>query len=98
MSYFLLYPKLWLRPRPKSVDFHDAENRQQPYPLNIQHKKDPLSARLAWMHSAKLNSKVQILPSPGECTVGDRLTNIIRSKTMFVNRSSIHHRLLCDID
>ncbi|GFW75505.1 hypothetical protein TNCV_4426881 [Trichonephila clavipes] len=37
-------------------DFPDAENRQQPCRMIIRHEKDPLSVRLAWMLSTKLNS------------------------------------------
>ncbi|GFX93976.1 hypothetical protein TNCV_3413471 [Trichonephila clavipes] len=34
---------LWLRvrPRPKSVDFHDAENRQRKCRMVMRHVKDP---------------------------------------------------------
>ncbi|GFT47078.1 hypothetical protein TNCV_3747341 [Trichonephila clavipes] len=46
---------LRVRPRPKSVDFHNAENRQRPCRMIIRHVKDPLSVYLAWMLSAKLN-------------------------------------------
>ncbi|GFU36265.1 hypothetical protein TNCV_559071 [Trichonephila clavipes] len=51
----LLHPRLRVRPRPKSVDFHDAENRLQPCRTIIWHVKDPQSVCLAWMLSAKLN-------------------------------------------
>ncbi|GFV14654.1 hypothetical protein TNCV_2586271 [Trichonephila clavipes] len=37
----LLLPRLWVPPRPKSVDFHDAENRQRPCRMIIRHVKDP---------------------------------------------------------
>ncbi|GFU80358.1 hypothetical protein TNCV_3521321 [Trichonephila clavipes] len=43
----LLHLRLRVRPRPISVDFHDAENRQRPYRMIMQHVKDPLSASLA---------------------------------------------------
>ncbi|GFS50904.1 hypothetical protein TNCV_4847981 [Trichonephila clavipes] len=33
----LLYPRLRARPRPKSMDFHDAENRQRPCRIIIWH-------------------------------------------------------------
>ncbi|GFV30655.1 hypothetical protein TNCV_1777081 [Trichonephila clavipes] len=46
----------WFRPRPKLVDFLDAENQQRPCRMNIRHEKNPLSVHLAWMLSAKLNS------------------------------------------
>ncbi|GFX08028.1 hypothetical protein TNCV_1237091 [Trichonephila clavipes] len=52
----LLYPRLRVRPRPKSVDFPDVENLQWPYRMIIRHEKDPLSVRFAWMLSEKLNS------------------------------------------
>ncbi|GFV49892.1 hypothetical protein TNCV_1391741 [Trichonephila clavipes] len=55
-----LYPRLLVRHRPKSVDFPDAQNRQRPCRMIIRHEKDPLSVRLAWMLSAKLNSERQI--------------------------------------
>ncbi|GFU60574.1 hypothetical protein TNCV_1730011 [Trichonephila clavipes] len=51
----LLYPRLRVRPRPP-VDFPVAENRQRQRRMIIRHEKDPLSVRLAWMLSAKLNS------------------------------------------
>ncbi|GFT91030.1 mariner Mos1 transposase [Trichonephila clavipes] len=43
---------------PRSVDFHDAENRQHPYCMIMQHVKNFLSACLAWVLSVKLNSNV----------------------------------------
>ncbi|GFW50254.1 hypothetical protein TNCV_4696721 [Trichonephila clavipes] len=52
----LLYPRLRARTRSKPVDFPDAENRQRSYRMIIRHEKDPLSVRLAWMLSTKLNS------------------------------------------
>ncbi|GFT40379.1 DNA-dependent protein kinase catalytic subunit [Trichonephila clavipes] len=55
----LLHLKLRVRIWPKLVDFHNAENRQWPYCMTIQHVKDPYSVYLAWVLSAKLN------PSPG---------------------------------
>ncbi|GFV47341.1 hypothetical protein TNCV_4829971 [Trichonephila clavipes] len=36
----LLYPRLRVRPRPKSVDFQDAENQQWPCRMIIRHLKD----------------------------------------------------------
>ncbi|GFU18817.1 hypothetical protein TNCV_1085591 [Trichonephila clavipes] len=39
--------RLRVRPRPKSVDFHDAKNRQQPCRMIMWHVKDPLSSCLA---------------------------------------------------
>ncbi|GFY16508.1 hypothetical protein TNCV_735371 [Trichonephila clavipes] len=56
----LLYPRLRARPRLKSVDFHDVENRQWPCRLIIRHEKHPLSVHLVWMLWAKLNPQVQI--------------------------------------
>ncbi|GFY03432.1 hypothetical protein TNCV_1173881 [Trichonephila clavipes] len=53
-----LHPRLRVQPRPKSVDFHDAENRQQPcrmYGTYIRNVKDPQSVCLEWMFSTKLN-------------------------------------------
>ncbi|GFY04321.1 hypothetical protein TNCV_4414091 [Trichonephila clavipes] len=52
----LLYPRLRVRPRPMSVDFPDAENRQRSSRVFIRHKKDPLSVRLDRMLSGKQNS------------------------------------------
>ncbi|GFS57827.1 hypothetical protein TNCV_2909201 [Trichonephila clavipes] len=49
-----LYPRLQVQPRPKLVDFYDAENRQWPCRMIIRHEKDPLSGRLTWRLSAKL--------------------------------------------
>ncbi|GFW21533.1 hypothetical protein TNCV_1533561 [Trichonephila clavipes] len=37
----LLPPKLRVQPRPKLVDFHDAENRQRSCRKTIRHLKDP---------------------------------------------------------
>ncbi|GFY28343.1 hypothetical protein TNCV_4396751 [Trichonephila clavipes] len=51
----LLYPRLRVRPRPKSVDFHDAENRQRPCRKRIGHVKDPYNVFLAWKLSAESN-------------------------------------------
>ncbi|GFT30111.1 hypothetical protein TNCV_1470211 [Trichonephila clavipes] len=48
--------RLRLQPRLKSVDFHDAENRQRPCHMIMYHVKDPLSACLAWVLAAKLKS------------------------------------------
>ncbi|GFT82008.1 hypothetical protein TNCV_3909531 [Trichonephila clavipes] len=45
----LLYPRLQVRPQPKSVDFPNAENRQRLCRMIIRHEKDPLSIHLAWM-------------------------------------------------
>ncbi|GFX66788.1 hypothetical protein TNCV_3048861 [Trichonephila clavipes] len=50
-----LHPRLRGRLRPKSMDFHDAENRQRSCHMIIRPVKDPLSVYLAWMFSAKLN-------------------------------------------
>ncbi|GFW69685.1 hypothetical protein TNCV_1883291 [Trichonephila clavipes] len=55
----LLYSRLQVQPRHKSVDFHDAENGQRPCRMIIRHVKNPLSIRLASMLSAKLNFQVQ---------------------------------------
>ncbi|GFX39723.1 hypothetical protein TNCV_2104671 [Trichonephila clavipes] len=38
----LLYPRLRVRPRPKSVDFPVAKNRQRPCRMNMRHVKNPL--------------------------------------------------------
>ncbi|GFS67757.1 hypothetical protein TNCV_4364191 [Trichonephila clavipes] len=38
----LVSRSLWVRPHPKSVDFHDAENRHDPYRMIMRHVKDPL--------------------------------------------------------
>ncbi|GFV13531.1 hypothetical protein TNCV_67341 [Trichonephila clavipes] len=46
------------RPWPKSVDFHDAENRQRP--CRMRYVKRPLNACLAWVLQPKLNSLVQV--------------------------------------
>ncbi|GFW95345.1 hypothetical protein TNCV_2970671 [Trichonephila clavipes] len=43
----LLYPRLRVRPRPKSMHFPNAENRQRPCRMIKRHEKDPLSVRLA---------------------------------------------------
>ncbi|GFW42184.1 hypothetical protein TNCV_1206401 [Trichonephila clavipes] len=51
--------RLRVRPQPKLVDFHDAENRQWPCRMIMRHVKDPLSASLAWVLSATLNSEEQ---------------------------------------
>ncbi|GFV58094.1 ras-specific guanine nucleotide-releasing factor RalGPS2 [Trichonephila clavipes] len=48
--------RLWIRPRPKSVDFHDVRNRQRPCRMTIRHPKNSFSACLAWVISAKLNT------------------------------------------
>ncbi|GFU93433.1 hypothetical protein TNCV_2728201 [Trichonephila clavipes] len=37
----LPHPRLRVRFRPKSVDFHDAENRQRPCRMIMRHVKDP---------------------------------------------------------
>ncbi|GFV88455.1 hypothetical protein TNCV_1242681 [Trichonephila clavipes] len=37
----LLHPRLWIQLRPKSVDFHDAENRQRQCRMIIRQSKDP---------------------------------------------------------
>ncbi|GFW10947.1 hypothetical protein TNCV_4459221 [Trichonephila clavipes] len=50
-----LHSRFRVRPRPKLVDFHDAEIRQRPCRMIIQHVKDPQNVCLAWMLSAKLN-------------------------------------------
>ncbi|GFW25615.1 transposable element Tcb2 transposase [Trichonephila clavipes] len=42
----LLHLRLRVRPRPKSVDFHDAENRQRPCRMIMQHVKEPFRVRL----------------------------------------------------
>ncbi|GFW98990.1 hypothetical protein TNCV_1782091 [Trichonephila clavipes] len=47
--------KLRVRPQRKSVDFHDAENRQRTCRIIIRHVKDPKRVCLAWVLSAKLN-------------------------------------------
>ncbi|GFT02851.1 hypothetical protein TNCV_1846631 [Trichonephila clavipes] len=52
-----LHPRLRVQPRPKSVEFYDAENRQRSCRMIIRHVKDPLALVL----SAKLN------PSVGSC-------------------------------
>ncbi|GFY05150.1 hypothetical protein TNCV_3270221 [Trichonephila clavipes] len=52
----LVRPSLWVRILPKSVDFHNAENQQWPCRMIMQNVKDSLSACLAWVLSAKLNS------------------------------------------
>ncbi|GFW28033.1 hypothetical protein TNCV_769131 [Trichonephila clavipes] len=44
-----LHLRLRVRPQTKSVDFHDAENRQRPCRMIIQHVKDPSSVCLAWV-------------------------------------------------
>ncbi|GFV45860.1 hypothetical protein TNCV_2322201 [Trichonephila clavipes] len=44
----LLYPKLRVRPRPKSVDFPDAESRQRPCRMIIRtrrHETTPLRVK-----------------------------------------------------
>ncbi|GFV61555.1 hypothetical protein TNCV_4543871 [Trichonephila clavipes] len=46
---------LWIRPS-KSVDFHDAENRQHPCRMIVRHVKDPWSPCLT-LFSAKLSPK-----------------------------------------
>ncbi|GFX88908.1 transposable element Tcb1 transposase [Trichonephila clavipes] len=51
----LLHLRMRVRPRPKSVYFYDAENRQQLCRMIIWHVKDPWSFCLAWVFSAKLN-------------------------------------------
>ncbi|GFV72982.1 hypothetical protein TNCV_1734501 [Trichonephila clavipes] len=38
----LLPLRLRVRPQPKSVDFHDAENRQRPCRMIMRHVKNPL--------------------------------------------------------
>ncbi|GFT88558.1 hypothetical protein TNCV_5000411 [Trichonephila clavipes] len=62
-----------VRPQPKLVDFHDAENRKWPRRMIMWHVKDLLSFYLAWMLLAKLKSQVQfriaraqVLPSGEE--------------------------------
>ncbi|GFX16006.1 hypothetical protein TNCV_4702651 [Trichonephila clavipes] len=52
----LVRPSLWVRPRQKLVDFHDAKNRQRPCRMIIRDVKDPQSTRLAMVLSTKLNS------------------------------------------
>ncbi|GFU42213.1 hypothetical protein TNCV_4554041 [Trichonephila clavipes] len=52
----LVLLRLRVRPRPKLVDFHDAENRSCPCLMIIGHVKEPLSACLALMLSEKLKS------------------------------------------
>ncbi|GFV05296.1 hypothetical protein TNCV_225071 [Trichonephila clavipes] len=37
----LLYPRFRVRPRPKSMDFPNAENRQWPCRMIIRQMKDP---------------------------------------------------------
>ncbi|GFX02027.1 hypothetical protein TNCV_372161 [Trichonephila clavipes] len=67
-----LYPRLRVPPRPKSVDFPDAENRHRPRRMIIRHERYPLSVHLAWMLLAKLNALVKFrvgraqVPSSGE--------------------------------
>ncbi|GFV37019.1 hypothetical protein TNCV_2381661 [Trichonephila clavipes] len=64
----LLHLRLRIRPKPKAVDFHDAENRQRACRRIIRHEKDSLSVRLALMFSAKLNPSLhhQILSAPSQ--------------------------------
>ncbi|GFX30486.1 hypothetical protein TNCV_3461371 [Trichonephila clavipes] len=50
----LLHLRLRIQLRPKSVDFHEAENRQWPCRMVMRHVKDPYSACLACISSAKL--------------------------------------------
>ncbi|GFY33479.1 hypothetical protein TNCV_2227481 [Trichonephila clavipes] len=50
-----MFSRLRVRFRPKSVDFHNAENRQRPCRRVIRHGKDSQSVYLASMLSAKLN-------------------------------------------
>ncbi|GFT98771.1 hypothetical protein TNCV_3792161 [Trichonephila clavipes] len=50
----LLYRRLRVRPQPKSVDFHDAGNRQRPCRMIIRHVKDPKSVCLDRALSAQL--------------------------------------------
>ncbi|GFU48355.1 hypothetical protein TNCV_3342471 [Trichonephila clavipes] len=38
----LLHPRIQVRPRPKSVDFHDAENRRRPCRMIMRLVKKPL--------------------------------------------------------
>ncbi|GFV63108.1 hypothetical protein TNCV_1345671 [Trichonephila clavipes] len=68
----LLPLSLWVQSWLKSGDFHDAENRQLPCRMIMRHVKNPLTACLSWVLSAKLNSqnKVRIIraqvPPSGE--------------------------------
>ncbi|GFV73145.1 uncharacterized protein TNCV_3665621 [Trichonephila clavipes] len=43
----IMYLRLRVRPRPKSMDFPDAENQQPPFHMAILQEKDPLRVRLA---------------------------------------------------
>ncbi|GFX29600.1 uncharacterized protein TNCV_4776721 [Trichonephila clavipes] len=45
--------------QPKSVDSHDAKNRQRPCHMIIRHEKNPLSVCLTWMLSEKLNPSTE---------------------------------------
>ncbi|GFX85409.1 hypothetical protein TNCV_3715831 [Trichonephila clavipes] len=63
----LLYLRLRVRTRHKSVDFPNAENRQGPYRMIIRHEKDLLSVRLAWMLSSKLNLSTNFVSAELRC-------------------------------
>ncbi|GFY34231.1 hypothetical protein TNCV_2505341 [Trichonephila clavipes] len=62
-------------PRPKSVDFHDAENQQRPCQMIIQHVKDPRVS--VWLRCSRQNEILIQVPivraqvtSSGKETVG----------------------------
>ncbi|GFV58524.1 hypothetical protein TNCV_4933091, partial [Trichonephila clavipes] len=54
----LLHIRLRVRPKPKSVDYHDAENRQRPCRMIIRHVKDPYCDYWPFVISAKLNPSI----------------------------------------
>ncbi|GFT01805.1 hypothetical protein TNCV_4206021 [Trichonephila clavipes] len=55
----LLHPRLRVRPRPKSVDFYDAENRQRPCRMIKRHAKNPLK----WPFGLGALGKIKFLSS-----------------------------------
>ncbi|GFS95823.1 transposable element Tcb1 transposase [Trichonephila clavipes] len=52
---WFLHLRLRVRPRPKSVNYHDAENSKGLCRMIIPHVKDPQSVCLSWVLSTKLN-------------------------------------------
>ncbi|GFW33811.1 hypothetical protein TNCV_3588971 [Trichonephila clavipes] len=55
----LVRPSLRVRPLPKSLDFHDAKNRQRPCRMIMRHVKGPKRARLVWVLQGKIKFLVQ---------------------------------------
>ncbi|GFT20587.1 hypothetical protein TNCV_2184111 [Trichonephila clavipes] len=57
---------LRVQSRPKSVDFHDVENRQLPRRMTMRHGKDSYSDNLAWVYrplplGQELGVKIKLL-------------------------------------